>query len=640
MLQAIRDKSKGILAGAILLIICIPFAFFGIQNYFTSTIDTSLARVNDQEISIGEFQRGFTRYRNQMQARFGQGIDASYFDQAMIRRQYLDSMIGDEIMLQIVQSIGMEIPKSRIRDEIDKFDAFKVAGRFDQQVYLNLLSMQGMSAADFERDLRRQMLLQEIPESLTSSSLALAGEVARLARLQNQHRSFEYLVLSSSAFESEVVVSDEQVANSFADNSELYQNPETVSIEYLELESAALELGFEPDDDTLRDRYEAQKLRFVLPARRLASHILIALEANSEAELVKAAEDRAIELAQRIAAGESFEELAREFSEDEGSASLGGDLGWVERDMMVSAFEDALFDLEVGSVSKPIYSSFGYHLIWLRDAEESRGKTFEEARFELANELRDAEAERLFLELQDRLLDLTYEDQGSLAAAAEALELEILEAGPFSRSGGNGIAAERKVIDAAFSDLVLLEGLNSDPIIVGANHVVFIRLLEHQEKTTRELDEVSAVIRQGLLSEQAAVLAQAMADDMLSQLLVKQTDLASLAVEHESEIQQGIELKRNDAGHNRQLMQAVFKLPHLGSAQHSTHVIPFADGQFAVLALTAVSDSTVLAVLNEDLNEGLKSRLSRAYGAAEISGLKTGLRSRSKVTVAEDKLSP
>ena len=638
MLQAIRDKSKGILAGAILIIICVPFAFFGIQNYFSNTIDTAIARVNDQEISAAEFQRGFTRYRSQMQARFGQGFDASYFDQPMIRRQFLDGMISDEIMLQITQSIGMEVPASRIRDEIDKIDAFKVGGQFDQDLYRSLLSMQGMSPKDFELELRRQMLIQEIPASLGSSSLALGGEVARLARLQNQRRSFDYLLLPSSAFEADIVVTDEQVSGFFADNADLYQNPETVRIEYLELESAMLEVESEPDDETLLDRYEAQKLRFVLPERRLASHILIALEANADAEAVKAANNKSVELAQRIAAGESFEALAREFSEDEGSASLGGDLGWVERDMMVTAFEDALFEMEIGDISAPINSSFGFHLIWLRDVEESRGKTFEEARFELAQEYRDSEAERQFLELQDRLLDMTYEDQGSLAAAAEAVGLEILTEGPFSRSGGDGIAAERKVIDAAFSDLVLLERLNSDPIIIGPNHVVFIRVLEHQEKTTRELDEVEGAIRQRLISEQAAERAKARADEMLAELLAGETDLATLATDRESELRHAVNLKRDEAGHDQQLVRAVFKLPRPQPELQNSHVIPLSNGRFAVLTLTAVADSEIGDAQSEDLNEGLKSRLSRAYGGAEISGLTAGLRSRSQVIVAEDKI--
>ena len=575
------------LAGLVITIICIPFALVGIEQYFNPNIEDYVARVGDQEITQNEYQRDFSAYRQNMRRQLGDSLDPAFFDQIVIKRQFLDQMIQRAALMQAMGSSGYAISDSAVRNEISRIEAFQVAGQFNSGQYQLLLSSRGLTPAEFQASVREDLMAAQLPTALGASSVATPAQIDAAIRLEDQKRAATYINVAASEYDELAAVTDEQIEAWFADNSDRYQSEEQVVVEYIDLSASDYAPQIEVDEDLLKQRYELQKARYKSAERRLASHILLTID---DGETQESEVEKARSLAERARAGEDFAALATEYSQDPGSATSGGDLDWVEKGMMVAAFENALFALEVGEVSDPVVSEFGIHVIELRDLEESRGKSFEEVREELADEVRQSEAERLFVAEQDRLLDLTYEDQSSLNLASEEMDVPIQTSEPFSRAQGTGIGAESVVRGAAFATATLEDGVNSDLITIGADRAIVLRVLEHKLPETRPLEEV----RDEIAAEVAADQARNKAKDLAEQLLASAQSgesLSDVADQFEREFaDSGLVGRRDFQSVTPTLLTELFKLPHPDAETGDSilRLVEHGTDNFAVVSLNQV----------------------------------------------------
>ena len=204
--------------------------------------------------------------------------------------------------------------------------------------------------------------------------------------------------------------------------------------------------------------------------------------------------DRLSEIRAQITGGEDFATLAREFSQDPGSAADGGNLGEIEKGMMVQPFETALYALQLGEVSEPIKTAFGWHLIKLEQVSGGGTSSFDEARADVEDQIRSDLAESQIYDMTENLANLAYEQSDSLLPAAEQLGLELQTSEWFDRYSGTGISLDPQVRNIAFSDDVLNQGVNSEAIELADNRIVFIRLDERKPAAQKTLDEVKDAI--------------------------------------------------------------------------------------------------------------------------------------------------
>jgi peptidyl-prolyl cis-trans isomerase D len=374
----------------------------------------------------------------------------------------------------------------------------------------------------------------------------------------------------------------------------------------------------------------------VTPESRLASHILIEVTSEAPQVDVETARQAAEDLARRARDGEDFAELARENSQDIGSASEGGDLGWIEPGYMVQAFEDAVYELNLENpISDPVQTGFGWHVIYLRDIRPAEGMTFTEAREILADEYRAEADEVRFIEQADRLVDIIYEDPTTLSAAAEELGLEIKEAGPFGRLGGEGVAANPGVVSAAFSDLVLAQGSVSDPVDLGENHIVLLRLKEHLPEALMPLEQVRERVVESVRRQRALDAASATAQELLAALKAGE-DMQSLAEARELELVEAEAATRSSAELDATLRDQVFLMESPAEGGSVTQVVELEDG-YAVVQLERVTDGT----LGEDdalRKAGYQRRIANASASSEALGFLRMLRAQSTIEIYEDRL--
>ena len=672
VLQTIREKLTGILAGVFFAVLIIPFAFVGVNSYFASDAINNVAVVNDQEISINQFNQSFQNYRRRMQSIMGVNFDAEQFDQAVVRREHLDTMIDQELLAQLSIEAGLSVANERLATAIRDIPAFQVDGVFNADVYQSRLSAQGRTPKQFENDMRAQMIMGQFPSSIASSAISTSSELDGYIRLQDQERAFMAILVPAQLDDSEtgdteadssevvdsaedadiesdeaagkqteeaiedVIIDEEAILAWYESHPDDYRSQEQIVIEYIELDAATLGGDIVPDEEQLMALFEEQESRFISPETRLASHILIEVDSLAPELDIESARQQAEDLAVRAKDGEEFISLARENSQDAGSAPDGGDLGWVEPGFMVQAFEDALYELTLEApISEPVRSGFGWHVIYLRDVRPAEGMTFTEARPTILAEYQAEKDERRFLEQADRLVDIIYEDPTTLDAAAEELDLEVNQAGPFGRAGGDGIAANPEVLKASFSDLVMLQGVVSDPVDLAENHLVMILMKDHLPEALLPLDEVRDRVVQSVHSQLAMESAQARANEILAQV-VSGADPALLGEENELEVLIVEAATRSDGDVRGDLLQDLFLMESPNEDGPVNEVLSLSDG-YAVVQLQSVTDG----VLSEEdvlKSQSYNRRISNATGNSEAFSFMRMLRSQSEIKVFEERL--
>ncbi len=589
MLQSIHDKAKGILGIIIVAFLALVFGLWGIGDYLTGATEKFAASVDGVEISQTKFEKALARQRQRMEEMFqGQMPDSPVFQQRM-KEQVLDQLITQQVMQKMVHDEGYRVADVVLAQKIKNMDAFQQDGVFDNKSYQAIVQSQGMGVKEFENLFRNDLAIQQLQDAVVRSTVIGKAELNILNQIQQQTRDINYLQFDDVNFQKKVKVTDEQIAEYFDANSSRYMHPEMVSISYVELRTDDVVSDVEIDEEAVRRLYDEYVLSMTSKEQRKARHILISVAEDADESTQKQKKALASDLLSKLKKGESFESLAKENSEDPGSAPSGGDLGWVSKGMMVPEFDAALFKLKKGQTSELVKSNFGYHIIHLDDIKSEKVASYDAKKAELRKQLKAQMSEDGFYEKSELMATTAYESDQSLQEVADVLGLKIKTTPAFSRASGQGIAADAKVRTAAFNDEVISEGRNSDVIELSKDHVLVLRVDTHTEAKPKTLDEVKSVIKQVLRTKQAREKAMAAALDALSKLeqgkSIKSEELQSSA----KLIQLG-SIKRDDAKSNSQVVNAAFTMLKPSADKPVYKVVELSTGA-AVIELKSVKSA-------------------------------------------------
>jgi len=635
MLQTLHEKFSGLIAKIVLGVIVIIFGgFFGIQSYMNPVNETFVASVNGHEISQDEFRERYNQFRSQMQRMYGKQFNAADFDTPQRKRELLDQLVNEQLILDANDKLGATVAPGRIQEIIMADQNFQVDGHFDKERYRMVLGANQKSAEWYQEQIRHDLAVRQVPSELARTAVIPDAEVNAYLRLRDQTRDFRFVKLDKPA--TEVKIADADIEAYYKAHGDEFMTPEKVSLDYVELDAAKMQADVKTDDEALKKRYEEQKSRFLTPEQRLASHILVKVEPNADAAAQKAALEKAQAIAAQAKGGKDFAALAKTESADVGSKAQGGDLGWLEKGVTDPAFESALFAMNKGDISDPVKTDEGYHVIQLRDVRPEKVRSFDEVKGELAKQYADSERERVYSEVSGKLTDAIYQDPTALAAAAKDLGLTVQKTPLFARGGGTGIAANPAVVKAAFSGAVLTEGNTSDPIELGPNHIVLIRVDQHEKSVPKPLDEVRDTIRKKLADQQLAQQAREQAGVLFGRLEKGET-LEQIAgpLKLKVETQKGI--GRNAANLDQPLVADVFKLsrPQEGKPVNAQVTLP--GDVCALVSLDAVNDADPTK-LDAKTREAARNQLAQSIGSDAVRGYVDSLRKSAKITIAEDRL--
>ncbi len=509
----------------ILLLLIVPsFVFFGVQGYsgFMAS-EPELVTVGDQPITLGEFNQARTAQLEQYRNALGSQFDPAAFDTAEFREQLLNRMIDERTVALAAAKGRYSVSDETLRRTIAAIPAVQENGQFSSQRYRDVLAAQGMNPTTFELGLRRDLAIAQVLQPIGLTARVPAEVAEKILALLTEKRTVERRIFAAKDFTQSVSVTDEDIKKWYDSNQAKLLVPENVEVQFVVLNEQAASKDIKVSDDNLQSFYKQNQTRYGQPERRRVSHILVELPASANDAVKAQARTKAEDIAKRAAATpQSFAALAKEFSQDSGSANQGGDLGWISKNMLVPQVETAVFELDRGKISGVVESPFGFHVINVVDIQPASVKPFAEVKDDIANEIRKQLAAEQFAQLGSKLTSLVYDQRDSLAPIATALNLPVRTVKGLTREGllpatqrgaaeiseeDQSILGNLKVRQAVFSSDVFKEKLNSGVIEVSPDVIVALRVSAIYPSHVPALSEVSAQIKQRLVDERALAAA-------------------------------------------------------------------------------------------------------------------------------------
>ena len=634
MLQAMRDKATGVLGWIVIGLIIITFALFGLGSYLQDKAQTYAAKVNDVEISSGEFQDAYQRQRFAMESRMGESFDPANLDEKMLRKQALDTLVQKQLILQQAASNGLVVSDQYLAKFIHSIPELQEEGVFSGDLYQRLLAQRGISPGQFEADTRTRLLSAQLIQGVSDTAFITQGEIKDAYMLQQQKRDFDYLTISHMALFGEAEVSNEEAEKYFKENPDKFEDPEKVKLASLSLRKSDLAEGIEIDPEELQTYYDDKKQGLMKQEQRRARHILIQHNADADEDDIEEARSTAADLLSKINKGEEFAGLAKEHSEDLGSAEQGGDLGFFARGAMVPEFDEVVFTMQTGDTSELVHSQYGFHIIKLEEIEASKIPTFDEAKADLEKELKLNEAEDIFYTQFEQLTDLAFENPDSLQAAADELGLTIEQSDWVWKNNPVGLGQYPKLIAAAYSEDVLDAGNNSEPIEVSPDEIIVVRVTERKAAELKKFDDVVATIQASLKVKKASELAQEQGEALLEKVRAG-SELKEFEKEEAYVFAEAKEVTRILQNYNPYLLKKVFQLRAVADELPMTEGFHLADGDYVIVKMKAVHEAEVDKLTKEESLQ-LRRGLENMYKSATLASIVDDLRNRAVIEVPED----
>jgi peptidyl-prolyl cis-trans isomerase D len=610
LIQRLRDGSDGIMAKVIIGLIIIVFGLFGFGSITTFLAPVpKVATVNGQDVTQQAMEIAVERNRRLLQARGG---DLDQINEDELRDNVLRGLISREILSQATDDFDLHYSDALLDDEIITNDVFKVDGVFNADQFQNVIRSAGYTPLVYRDEMRTDSMFSQMLAGIRQSAFVTEAESKRYSSLLSQTRDLAYLQIGVDGLIDEVAVSEEEIADYYADRSVDFVTEETVNLQYVELKHEQLAAELEVDEEALEQYYRENQGDYSTEELRRVAHILI--EASEDLSM-EATQKKANEVYGRIKQGEDFAALAGDESDDVGSSDNGGDLGFNPLGTFFPEFEAAAYDLALGQVSEPVETEIGYHIIKLLEINEAVQPSLADVRVEVEQRYRMYATEDEFVTSSSRLAEMLFEAI-DLAAPAAELGLEVLSTGNLSRESENFLMANNSVATAAFSADVLIDGNNSDLLELTDSHHVGIRVEGYSPSVTRSLAEVTEDIRnilrlgkaESLAGVRAHSIVEAINSGSLSQYVANEYGLDWILAPSLSRFSRDIDPL---------VMREAFKLPRPADDKESLGIATLPNGDSLVLRVSEVTNRPSTELVEAEV-AGFRESLASQLGSMDF----------------------
>ena len=493
----------------VLLLAVLPFMFWGVQSYRSDGSESYVAIVDGEEIKRREFEQALRDRQAQMRRMFGGNIDAALLESYEIKDSVLEQLINQRLLFREAVGNGFTVLDSQLVNEISQIPDFQVDNKFSKQQYETMLRNAGLNPVTFESQIRQELLLKQLMDGFSENSLVSDKAASKILYLSEVQREISQKQFKPEDFLDEVEPSEEEINEYYNDHEASFYLPERVRVEYVVLSFDALAENEPVSEEAVLNYYETHQEEFRQAEERKASHILVSVAADADADEKEQVREKAEDILEQVQQDpDRFAELAEEFSDDPGSASRGGDLGFFGRGVMVKAFEEAIFDMQPDEIRGLVETDFGYHIIQLAEIKETVPADLDEVRGQIEQKLKMEMVSSIFGEAVEDFSNTVYEQGDSLQPVAEKFELTVQESDWITRSSAEpAILSNSNLLAAIFADDAKLDKRNTDSIEVDSNTFVSARVIEHRPETSQSLsivrDEIVERLKKQLALEQA-----------------------------------------------------------------------------------------------------------------------------------------
>lgn len=640
MLSSFRKHTKGWIAWAFVIVISVPFALWGIGQYRSLVTTDYVAKVNGTKIMPQQLLDAYNRAFQQRQTQLNGKFNPSPKQQLQLKMDTLRQLIDRTLLLQQAAADRMVADSQAVRSQIEQIPQFQNNGHFDYQQYKLILANNGLSPAQFENEIRTQIMTQQLQLGVAQTTLVTPRELNEMVALLREQRKASWFILPLKRFMPSVPPSATAIEAYYKAHQAQYATPETATIAYLQLNSKTLAQRVDITPEKLREYYRTHLSRYGTPPARKLAEILIKPAAAGSAA-VAAAKSRAEKLLTRIESAKdkltTFAELARKYSDAPISRRNGGSIGYVVPGQLARALDKAAFALSgEGAVAGPVHAKQGWVLLQLLAVRSGAVKPFDQVKSAVRKDYVADRTKALYYKLDNKFANLTYENSHSLEPAAKALGLEIDTINNVSRERGTGIAKNPLVRKAAFSDSVLKDHRNSNPVILGEQNAVVLRVSSITPSKVRPLNAVRKEIA-GVLSRQQAREAVARAAAQALAQLRNGKPMTTVAKQMQAGMQGPQLIARAGSKLPQALTQAVFSLAPAanGKARYAATALP--GGNQAVYALLGVKHGTTNKLKSTELSAYV-FQLGQIYAAQTTREYVAWLRSKADIKIVKDNI--
>ena len=617
LIQRLRDGSDGILAKVIVGLIIIVFGLFGFGSITSSLAPVpKVASVNGEDVTQQDMEIAVERNRRALQVR---GVSIDEINEDELRANVLQGLISREVLSQAVQELDLYYGDSLIDAQITANSSFLVDDVFSPNQFVNVIQSAGYTPLVYRDQIRKDGLFKQLFKGLAESAFVTEAEGRRLSSLLSQTRDIAYLRIKTDDLIDKVTVTDEEIADYYAERKEEFLTKEIVSLQYVELKHELMAAELDIKEGVLEQYFIENESDYSTDEARRLAHILIETKAEVSVEQARL---KALEIYDRIKLGEKFSRVAEQESDDAGSRGNGGDLGFNPLGTFLPEFEAAAYKMSLNGVSEPVKTAIGYHVIKVLEIEEGIVPAFSEVRGDVENRYRMAATEEAFVANSSRLAELLFES-ADLVGPSEELGLTIKSTGDLSRESSNFLMRDKSVVRAAFSPDVLVDGNNSDLLELTDSHHVGLRVEKHLPVMAIELQEVEEDIRGIIQRDKAESLANARALEIVEK--IRGGSLSQyVANEYGLVWARKLSVSRSSKDIEPFILKEVFKLPKPGHSQESLGSFTVSGGDSYVLRLSRAENRSSLELTESEIL-AVRQNLALQFGRADFQELETSL---------------
>jgi peptidyl-prolyl cis-trans isomerase D len=624
MLDQIRNVAQGWVGKALLALITIPFALFGIDSYLGSAgHNAAVAKVGGNSISMQEYDNALKNMRNRLQSE-GK-FEQAQLDSPEVKSLVLNQLINRQLLQDEIHHAKYAISDSQLATYVTGMPEFQKDGKFSQEMYDKTLAQNRLSPTKFEAGMRADLLAQQAQDGIARLGFISNARADDVIKLANQQRVVTVSEIKTKDFVNQVTIKPEEVKAYYEQHKNKLIVPEQVKIEFLSLAPVNFMRSVNVSDDEVKKYYDDNSAKFQGNEQRRASHILIAFGVSATPEQKQQAKAKAEEILAQIKKDPSkFEALAIKESQDPGSAPKGGDLGSFGHGAMVKPFEDAAFSMKLNQVSNLVESEFGYHIIKVTEIT-GQHTDLNSLKPQIKGDLMFQKAKDEFAKQAETFSDLVYTQSDSLEPAAKAFGGQVQKSDWLSReSGAKFFKNNDKIMSLIFSNEVLKDRRNTEAIEVSADNMVSARVVDYKPAAPKSFDEVKAGIEALLKLEAASKLAVSKGESALKDLS-EGKNVTGLEWIAEVTVD-----RKNAQGLTDLAMNQVFKTNATKLPAYSG----LADSKQGYLLVKVIKvDSSTLA--DEEAKKVARAQLDAVLASEYIAAYKQSLRENAKVTVNE-----
>jgi peptidyl-prolyl cis-trans isomerase D len=464
-----------------------------------------VAIVEGEEIPRREYEQALRDHHERMRSMLGANFDSAMLDTFEVKNSVLERLIQQRLLYREAVGNGFTVLDSQVVKTIRDVQAFQKDSKFSKQQYEQLLRVQGLTPAIFESRVRQELLLQQLLGGYSDYAFAPKVVTNKVHYLSEVKREINQSQIAPEQFLAQVTPDEKDIAAYYEKHKADFDLPERARIEYLVLSLDAVAKNEPVSDEAVATYFSEHQKEFGQPEERKASHILVSIAADATDDEKQAARKKAEDLLEQVKQSpEQFAEIAKQNSDDPGSAMRGGDLGFFGRGVMVKAFEDKIFSMQLDEISDIVETDFGLHVIKLTATKEEKHPSLDEVREQIENKLKLETASSIFGEIAEDFSNVVYEQGDSLQAAAKKFDLSVQTSDWITRNSAEpAILSNDRLLSAIFSEDAVTNHRNTEAIEVKSDTLVAARVLEYKPATTQSLDVVREQIAEKLKKQMA-----------------------------------------------------------------------------------------------------------------------------------------